>query len=210
MLRPRAMFIDTTSAVQCYESHGRDNTLTRTQDVQCKQELLQFFKSQGVVLGSEEGADFAMPYLDWIENRHGRVPGESVPLWPLVFHDAAACGRYVNDDEDAATWMGAAVNARGYPAVLEDMLWGYFVLSSPKDLKSWPRQKQTFKSTAYADEWFRSISSAAMTEHHFLTRDFSVERTVFSNGHSITVNFSKETWKRGGEEVAARSYHLNG
>jgi hypothetical protein len=184
--------------------------LTRTQDVQYKQELLQFFKSQGVVLGSEEGADFAIPYLDWIENRHARVAGESVPLWPLVFHDAVACGRYVNDDEDAATWMGGAVEGRGYPAVLEDMLWGYFVLSGLKDMPSWPKQKQALKSTAYADDWFQSISSAAMIEHHFLTPDYGVEETIFSNGWSIIVNFSKETWRRGTQEVPAKSYLTGG
>jgi hypothetical protein len=209
-VRPRAMFIDTTSAVQCYESFEKGNTLTRTQDVQCKQELLQFFKAQGMVLGSEEGADFAIPYLDWLENRHARVAGESVPLWPLVFHDAAACGRYVNDEDDAGTWMGGAIEGRGYPTVLEDMLWGYFVLSGLKDMPSWPKQKETLKSTAYADEWFRSISMAAMTEHRYLAPDNSVEQTAFSNGRSIIVNFSKKTWKQGAAEVAAKSFAITG
>ncbi len=204
------MFIDTTSAVQCYESYEKGNTLTRTQDVKCKVELLKFFKSQGMVLGSEEGADFAMPHLDWIENRHARVAGESIPLWPLVFHDAAACGRYVNDEVDAGTWMGGAIEGRGYPTVLEDMLWGYFVLSGLKDMSSWTKQKESLKATKYADEWFRSISTAAMTEHHFLTPDNSVEQTTFSNGRSITVNFSKEPWKQGAVEVAAKSYLISG
>jgi hypothetical protein len=176
--------------------------------VQYKQELLQFFKTQGVVLGSEEGADFAIPYLDWIENRHARTAGESVPLWPLVFHDAAACGRYVNDEDDAGTWMGGAIEGRGYPTVLEDMLWGYFVLSGLKDVASWSKQKESLKATTFADEWFRSISKAAMTEHRFLTPDFSVEQTTFSNGRSIIVNFSKEPWKQGEREVPAKSYRI--
>ncbi len=209
-LRPPAMFIDTTSAVQCYESFEKGNTLTRAQDVQCKTELLQFFKSQGVVLGSEEGADFAIPYLDWIENRHARVAGESVPLWPLVFHDAAACGRYVNDEDDAGTWMGGAIESRGYPTVLEDMLWGYFVLSGLKDMASWAEQKEGLKAVVYADEWFRSISTAAMTGHRFLTPDFTVEETTFSNGRSIIVNFSREAWKQGATEVPAKSYRFSG
>jgi len=209
-LRPRAMFIDTTSAVQCYESYARGNNLTRAQDVECKSALLQFFKAQGVVLGSEEGADFAVPYADWFENRHARVPGESIPLWPLVFHDAAACGRYVNAEAEAASWMGGAVEGRAYPAVLEDMLWGYFLLSSVKDVPGWPKQKQDWKSTAYVDDWFRSISTAAMTEHHFLTPEFSVEQTVFSNGRSIIVNFSKEVWKHDSTEVEAKSYRISG
>lgn len=209
-LRARAIFIDTTSAVQCYESFEKGNTLTRSQDVECKTELLQFFKANGMVLGSEEGADFAIPYLDWIENRHARVAGESVPLWPLVFHDAAACGRYVNDEDDAGTWMGGAIEGRGYPTVLEDMLWGYFVLSGLKDMASWPKRKESLKKTTHADEWFRTISTTAMIEHRFLTPDFNVEQTVFSNGKSITVNFSKKPWEQDGIEVGSKSYLIAG
>jgi hypothetical protein len=40
------------------------------------------------------------------------------------------------------------------PAVLEDMLWGYFVLSGLKDMSSLPRQKQAVKLTACVDDWF--------------------------------------------------------
>jgi len=207
-LRPRAMFIDTTSAVQCYESFEPGNTLTRAQDVQNKQELLGFFKSHGVVLGSEEGADFAIPFVDWVENRHARVPGESVPLWSLVFHDAVASGRYLNDDADSASWMGGAVIGEGYPQSLVDMLWGYFLLTSVKDVASWQKQKQNLKATYHADEWFRSISAAAMTEHKFLSGDAGVEQAWFSNGRSIIVNFASEPWSKDSVEVPARSYRI--
>jgi len=209
-LQPRAMFIDTTSAVQCYESFDVANTSTRSQDVQNKQELLRFFKSQGVVLGSEEGADFAIPFLDWVENRHARVPGESVPIWPLVFHDAVASGRYVSDEPDSASWMGGAVGGGGYPQSLVDMLWGYFLLTSVKDVPSWREQKQGLKKTVHVDDWFRSVSTAAMTGHKFLSSDSVVEQTWFSNGHSIIVNFSGVPWKNDGVEVPPRSYRILG
>ncbi len=80
------------------------------------------------------------------------------------------------------------------------------VLSGLKVMASWPKQKEGLKSSAYAEEWFASISTAAMTEHRFLAPDFSVEQTAFSNGRSIIVNFSKQVWKQGAVEVAANSY----
>jgi Family of unknown function (DUF5696) len=207
-LHPGAMFIDTTSAVQTYQSYEPGNRQSRSQDIAYKIELLKFFKSMQVVLGSEEGADFAMPYLDWIENRHARVPGESVPLWPLVYHDAAACGRYVQEEGETEGWMGGQVGETAYPQALVDMLWGYFVFTNPQSAAAWPAQKLQQNKTLYVDEWFRTISTAAMTEHHFLTENSAVEETRFSNGRSIVVNFSGEPWSKGSLEVPARSYRI--
>ena len=79
-LAPRAMFIDTTSAVQNYQSFKPGRLQSRSENVANKVGLLKFYKERGVVLGSEEGADFSIPYIDWCENRHDRVAGESIPL----------------------------------------------------------------------------------------------------------------------------------
>ena len=207
-LHPRAMYIDTTSAVQTYQSYEPGNEQSRTQDIAYKTELLEFFKSKNVALGSEEGADFAVPYVDWFENRHARIPGESVPIWPLVFHDAAACGRYVQEEGENEGWMGGQVHGTPYPQSLVDMLWGYYVFTNPKSAAEWPAQKQRPLNTLQVDEWFRTINTAAMTEHHFLTEDAAVEETRFSNGRSIIVNFSREPWSSGNLEVSAQGYKI--
>jgi hypothetical protein len=188
-LGPRAVFVDTTSAVQTYQSYELNNTLTRSQDLEFKSKLLEFFKKQGLVLGSEEGADFAVPFLDWNENRHERVAGESVPLWPLVFHDAVACGRYARDQNDALGWLGGVEGNTTYPQSLADMLWGYFILSGLSNSANWPAERKRLAAAKAADEWFRSISTAAMVEHNFLSEDHDLEQTAFSNGRSIIVNF---------------------
>ena len=203
-LQSRAMFIDTTSAVQTYESYEPQNLLTRSQDVAYKSELLKFFKEQKVMLGSEEGADFAIPFVDWNENRHDRVPGESVPLWPLVFHDAVACGRYVNESRELEFQRGGGE----YPFWLLDMLWGYFLLSRVRDPASWPDTKQMLTATRHVDEWFRRISTAAMTDHRFLTDDFQLEQTAFSNGCSIVVNFSSDPREYGGALIGPHGYRI--
>ena len=97
-----------------YESYEKGNTATRTQDRQSKEELLQFYKQQGQVLGSEEGVDFGVPFVDWLENRHERRCGETVPLWPLVFHDAVVGARYYTN--------GGSSSAKAF---LPHLLWGY-------------------------------------------------------------------------------------
>ena len=64
-LNPASMFIDTTTTVQAYQSFEPGNTLTRSQDVEFRSELLRFFDKNKIILGSEGGADFGVPYADY-------------------------------------------------------------------------------------------------------------------------------------------------
>lgn len=184
-LNTGGMFIDTTSAVQLYESYEKGNTSTKAEDLKYKIELIQFFKSKNQVFGSEEVADFAIRDIDFFENRHARKAGESIPLWPLVFHDCAMMSRYVDKSNMKLT-------AKPW---LEDMLWGYFVLfrMGSWGKSDWKQQKEEFMASLPVDEWFSKIATAEMTNHEFLTTDFEVEKTTFSNGKSIIVNFGEDT-----------------
>jgi hypothetical protein len=197
-LGTRAMFIDTTTAVNQYESYEPGNELTRTQDEQYKIELLRFYKDQGQVLGSEESADFGMGLVDWLENRHARRANESIPLWPLVYHDAACCGRYGQFTADTPP---------GAPACwLTDMLWGYFALWGVRNAGDWPAQRQAFAQTLHVDRWHARVGLAEMTDHRYLSDDGEVERTVFSSGQAITCNFAKEPRAVEGRTIAAGGY----
>jgi hypothetical protein len=204
-LQPKAYFIDTTSAVQPYQSYESGNTLTRVQDVANKVELMRFFKSNGLALGSEGGADFAVPWLDWNENRHTRTAGESVPLWSLVFHDAVVSARYRPGDLP----MEAPNSLNdGPPRWLEDMLWGYALLTDVKDYTRVQAAVSNIVQTQHVDAWFRSISTAAMVNHRFLTTDASLEETSFSNGFRIIVNFAAEPQVRDGDAIPAFGYRI--
>lgn len=197
-LDPRAMFIDTTTAVNRYESYEPGNELTRNEDESYKRELLQFYKEQGQVLGSEEAADFGIPYVDWLENRHHRVAGESIPLWPLVFHDCACCGRYGQFTADVAP--------SGPANWLADMLWGYFILWGVRKADDWPQQRDAFAGTMHVDRWHARIGAARMTSHRYLSEDGQLEQTEFSNGLSIIANFSAEERTADGVTVKANGY----
>lgn len=204
-LKPRAIFLDTVTAVQMYQSWEPGNLLTRTQDVTCKQELLKFFKSQNVAVGSEEGADFGVPYADWYENRHGRQPGESVPLWPLVFHDAIMNGRYVAM-EGERDWLGGAQKGSPYPSWLLDMLWGYFLITWVSSADQVSSLGGRVASTKHVDDWFAQVATASMIDHRFLTDDESLEMSAFSTGDAIIVNFAPEPQPYDGIVVPGHGY----
>jgi len=194
-LEPKAMFIDIVTAMQLYQSFDPSDKLTKKRDHEEKINLLKFYKEQGVLLGSEEAADFGIPYIDWFENRHQRVRGKSIPLWPLVFHDAAFCTRY-----------GGVSRNNEHPGYLEDMLWGYLAhFGIDPDWK----EEELFKSLSQVDEWHERIGTAEMTNHRFLTADFDVEETTFSTGNKIVCNFSDNPFSYEGKLVKAKSYLIS-
>ncbi len=188
ILRPRMVFIDTTTVVQAYESYETGNTLTRSQDIECKAELLKFFKRQGVILGSEGGADFGMAYIDYAEAWHRRTAGESIPIWPLVYGDAA----FVTRLRDNSFCVVMNWPQTEYPWWLEDMLWGYMAYFGVDNADELKMREDEFKSTLHVDKWHNRVGGQVMTGHRFLTDDFAVEETRFANGLGIVVNFERE------------------
>ncbi len=203
---PKGMFVDTTTAMQLYESFEAGNTQTRKQDLERKIELIKFYKAKGLIFGSEESADFGIPHVDWMECRHKRVVGESIPLWPLVFHDCVMMGRYISMNESLPSEIA---KSQSHPKHLEDMLWGYFMLywgqSEANNI-----QLEAIKATMHVDDWFGKIATAEMANHEFLTEDFMVERTTFANGKSITINFSNEQKSVPGISLKAYEYKILG
>jgi len=166
---------------------------------------MQFFKSKGLLLGSESGADFAAPLLDWCENRHTRTAGETIPLWSLVFHDALVSARYQTGDLPMET---SAAHSVGPPRWLEDMLWGYAALSNMKDYAQMENVLKSIEQTRHMDEWFAKIATVAMVNHRFLTADGSLEETTFSNGCRIVVNFAEVEQPSESGAVAGHSYRI--
>jgi hypothetical protein len=192
-LNLKLIYIDTTTAVQNYESFDPGNLQTRSQDVEQRTEILKFFSDKGIGVGSEWGADFAIAYLDYASTRHRRIAGESIPLWPLVFHDAVFS-------------MGGGSGRGERPGWLENMLWGYVMSSRVNSFEGWKEHAVDFKSTLHVDKWNGQIGIQEMTDHKFLTDDFDVEQTMFGNGLSIIVNFSDSERTVGGVTVPAYGY----
>jgi hypothetical protein len=212
-LNQNLMFIDTAATARWVESYEKGNTLTKTQDKEYRLKLLSFFKEKGMIVGSEEGSDFAIPVVDFFECRHGRAAnGESIPLWSLVFHDAVFMSRY-NSFEPGTP----------YPKILEDLLWGYqlqfFMTTSFGNIKPGQSSERIgfgandfsedlFKSTFNVDNWHQQVGMAEMLSHRCLTEDFQVEETVFAPGLRIIVNFSNEIRQVEGITVKAHDYHI--
>lgn len=185
-----AHFIDTAACVQFYECYHPDHPQARNQDPAAKLALMKFYKEQGVVLGSEEASDFGLGELDWLENRHAHTPGESIPLWPLVFHDSAFLARYPSNGTSGGEPASMAAN----------YLWGYMAYWPANNLADWRTRQAAFQSSMALDKFHARVGCDELISHQYL-EDGLVEKTIFSSGLAVIANFAKEKRTVEGREL---------
>jgi hypothetical protein len=182
-LNMRGHFIDTCSCVQFYECYHPDHPTCRADERSNKIALMQFFKDQGIVLGSEEAADFGLWHIDWLENRHEHIPGGSTPpLWPLVFHDSAFYCRYPSEGTSGGE---AAIDLANY-------LWGYMAYYPVNNLADWRGREAEFKASLDLDALHKRIGMDEMLDHQYLCEDKLVEKTEFASGVCVYANFASD------------------
>lgn len=177
----RAVYCDTTTAVQLYESHAPGDTQTRAEDEAGKIALLEFYKQQGVVLGSEGACDFGVRHTDFLlpfDQTH--VPGETIPLWPLVFGDSVIS--YATSD---ATTTSLSDLRRQW---LLQMLRGNQVRWYFSSQSDWDQSREAFTESFIVDRWCERTATSEMLSHRFLTDE--VEEVTYANGLSLIVNLS--------------------
>lgn len=208
-------FLDTVTASAWFECHHPDHPMTRTESREWRMRLLDLVSGEfGLVCGSETGHDAAVAFCDYFEGMMSpcpyRFPGGGqrpepedapvplmtekyqtgeryrLPLWELVYHDCAV-----------ATWFWGDFSNK-VPAVWEkrdlfNALYGTSPMYcfSPAD---WRRDRERYvRSFRRATETARLTAGARMTDHVFLSPDRSVQRTEFSNGVAVTVDFAQGT-----------------
>jgi hypothetical protein len=195
-LAPRGAFVDTLVCIQGYEDFHPDHRITRQGNYDAKLDMLKYLHGLGLVLGSEEAGDFGMAWVDILENRHQRQPGRTIPIWPLVFHDAAYCCRY----------PGGNTSTLGAAGDLCDILWGYAVMWAVGTPDVWDANKEAFRSSLFVDEFHARIATDEMVNHRFLTDDEQVEQSEWSSGLAVIANFADEPRTVEGKTVDAGGY----
>lgn len=122
-----------------------------------------------------------------------------IPLYELVYHDAVV-----------TSWRWEDCSHH-YPEIwwkkdLFNMLYGNVPLWS-LDQSRFTSYKATFiESYKKVLPWVQQICLDEMTDHKFLSEDHLVQKTSFSSGRSIMVNFGGEDYEYEGRVIPARGY----
>lgn len=204
-------YLDTTTSAPMYECYDTEHPMTRNDDRSNKRKLLEELAKKNWIVGAEAGVDWAVPIATYFEGMPGSSVGlnygaESadfgmmVPLFNLVYHDSVVC-----------YWQHGQPFGREDHVnhVLHDLLsaqpssWS-FVFEQWEDLK--PLIKQCVELLG---ELHRRTAFAEMINHEFLTPDFEVHRTTFSDGTQVYVNFDICTHKCGEISLPPKGFYIS-
>lgn len=182
----------------CYDPA---HPVTLQQDKQNRLDLLQFAQNQKLVVGNENGHWSTVPYVDFFEcdfmNINWNVRTKAfaerlrtgevyVPLFNLVYHDAVVVYGKAQEPDNLRFYEEKTLRNMGYgvPATFFGSYHEYAGLDDMIKL-----------SEKYVSAFHSKIGYDEMTNHSFMTNDYLVEKTDFSSGYSVIVNYGYNSYQ---------------
>jgi hypothetical protein len=192
--------------VECYD--GR-HPLTRSQDRAQKEALMKTAVAAGLVLGVEgPPRDYNLPIASFYNEHQLRI-GIDVPLYALVYHECSVLfwqhGSPFNYGLDnygypRGTWLTKFLRGLlyGYPAS-----WTF----SNAAFNAWREMLASIHDVMSAHH--ARVAHEELLDHAMLTPDALVQRTHFSSGVEVTVNYGEFPFTlEDGSELPALGYRV--
>lgn len=191
-------YLDTITSALLYECYDESHSLTRREDKEAKQKVLDYLTEEvGLIAGGEAGIDWAVAHIPFFEGLPGDAVGYfsgidaagfgiSVPLFNLVYHDAVIC-----------YWQhGQPFGREDHENhVLHDLLSGQpsswsVVYEQWADLLPLIKQCYELLGTLH-----RKTAYSEIADHKFLTEDYLVQESRFADGTRVIVNYGITTYE---------------
>ena len=224
-----ARMIDTTTATPLGECRHPAHPMSRTQDKAARLNLLRYVRDQNLIVGSEIGVDWALPFLCYSEGmlsplpyRHPEAgylkpdmrpventrryqlnPAVRVPLWELVYHDCSVSYWYWGDASNTFPEYWPRRNAFNALYATPPL---YMILD---DENIYLAQRDRIAAThQFLKPIFAAVGFAKMTDHRSLSSDRLLQQSVFAGGARVTVNFAETPRQYAGVSIPAGGYLL--
>ena len=163
-------YLDVFGYVPPTEDFNPEHPLTRSDCMKFRAECFNWVRANLGLVGTEAGSDWVIPYVDWsTDAAAGRCI--AVPLYELVYHDAI-----LTPEGGMRDPLRSLLNG-GYPELPRD-------LNNKKDV-------DYFRTIAALH---KRVALLEMTNHEFLDKDHTKERTTFSDGTQVTIDRSVGTY----------------
>lgn len=162
------------------------------------------FWPAGHLIHPKTKADAFAGYGTW-ENyeRFGIGHATRVPLWELVFHDCVVSTWYWGDASDFLLQAAPEVTPKKDAF---NVLYGTIPLLWANAEGSWPAHRdvflRTYRNTCKLHE---AVAGTELLSHEWLTPDRAVQRTRFSDGTEVVVNFGEAPYAA---TVGGKAYRL--
>lgn len=183
----KGVYLDVFSAAPLDECFHPGHKMSKKECIDYRVECFNYIRSKGMVISSEEPIDFAVPYLDLVHwgpyidpGTIGPANGIPVPLFNLVYHDCIIlpwklgkriCGMPQND----SSFLHGLLNGG----------MGYLSINPDRD---------EIKKVETICRLHKKVGYEEMVAHEFLSEDYRRQKTTFSDGTTIEVDFKKERY----------------
>ena len=186
-----ASYLDVFSVVFLDECFSPDHPATREQCARNRRECLDILSSKGIIPSSEEILDCILPsqilchhapyFTDWLGGKNSNAVGWQIPLFNLVYHDCVVI-----------PWIGKKGSRGGWGITGKDSGYAHASLNANPVYLSIEADKEAIDEAVRVCEVAEKLTHARMVRHEYLSADGRLQRTTFSDGTKITVNFDTE------------------
>ena len=184
-IKVRGAYLDVFAIVPLEESYAPAHPMTRTDCAAYRAQCFNLLRARGYVVSSEEPVDRFVPVLDLVHHgpysffsEEGYV-GIPVPLFNLVYHDSILLPWSTEDDG-------------GWGIPKGDAGWNHCLLNAGMPYVTPGADAARIERVQMASELARRCSTLEMTNHEFLDGSFRKQRTTFSDGTRVTVDFASK------------------
>lgn len=169
-----AYYLDVFSSVPPEECYDPKHPVTREDSTRYRNQCLDYVNSLGIIVTSEDGADWAIPTINmpyWIP-----PPGfgVTVPLFQLVYHDSLLVPNDILAGDDS---------------YLRALLYGELPMVGID------APRKAFQNALLVAHLQEQVGKAELLWHRFLGDDYSVQETCFSNGVKVWADFKNKMFK---------------
>lgn len=200
----KGAYLDVFSIVLGDQCFDKNHMQTRTQSIASRGKCFDLLRDKGMIVCSEEPGCLMVDKIDLVHHaphklepqENGRSLGYSIPLFNLVFHECV----FVPWGVDGEGGWGIPVGERGELHCILNAQSPYFNgfvgshMSTEGGMLSDEEIKQRIVKVDRISEIQSRLYDKAMVNHTFLDDNKRVQRTTYSDGTQITVDFDKNTY----------------
>jgi hypothetical protein len=179
-IHPQGIYIDVVGYVPPDEDYNPEHPTTRSEAMQGQIASFEWAHNNLGYVATEAGSDWVVPYADIINQSGGVGKCIPVPLYNLVYHDAIMIS-YGGRGDDAKNLL-LGILCGGVPELP--------VTAEDTDSKRLALTKEMAALN-------KRVALVEMTNHEFLDKDRNEERTTYTDGTTVTVD-----WKAGTVKVS--------
>lgn len=210
VLKPDLIYLDTIGGLPLIECYNPLHPLSRTGTREQRLNIMRVATQAGAVLGAEgPPQDWNLQVAAFYDEANIRF-GIEAPLWSLVYHDSAMLYRQHSSPYNYG--MDNYGYSRGpWPAkFLRSILYADQSSWTVSNAAYWAWRKTFKQINDVLAPHQRRLAFDQLTDHQYLTPDYLVQRTNFSSGVEVTVNYGEFPHPLGdGTELPAYGYRVN-